>query len=116
RHIAPTAPDTLWCYPYFNADPFIVQETPHVYIVGGQERFATKMVVDSIDDGGDDKTRCRLVMVPEFAKTEVLVLLNLRTLNVKTVTFAVHGMRGDGHDIDAKGRSLFIVFLSLNLV
>lgn len=30
-HIAPTCPDTLPCYPYFNEDPFIISKCPHVY-------------------------------------------------------------------------------------
>lgn len=30
-HIAPTCPDTLPCYPYFNEDPFIISQCPHVY-------------------------------------------------------------------------------------
>ncbi|KAJ7632395.1 DNA polymerase alpha/epsilon subunit B-domain-containing protein [Roridomyces roridus] len=86
RHMAPTAPDTLWCHPYFSADPFIIPETPDIYIVGGQEKFGTKVVVD-----GD--TKCRLVLVPRFADTGLLVLVNLRTLAVKCVKF---GMRDEG--------------------
>lgn len=30
-HIAPTCPDTLPCYPYFDQDPFIISQCPHVY-------------------------------------------------------------------------------------
>lgn len=30
-HIAPTCPDTLPCYPYYNEDPFIISQCPHVY-------------------------------------------------------------------------------------
>ena len=28
RHMAPTAPDTLACYPFYIEDPFILSETP----------------------------------------------------------------------------------------
>ena len=38
--------------------------------------------------GEDGKALCRIVLVPEFASTGVLVLVNLRTLEVKTRTFA----------------------------
>lgn len=30
-HIAPTCPDTLPCYPYYEEDPFIISRCPHVY-------------------------------------------------------------------------------------
>lgn len=30
-HVAPTCPDTLPCYPYFDEDPFIISQCPHVY-------------------------------------------------------------------------------------
>ena len=46
RHQAPTAPDTLWCYPYFTADPFIIPATPDLYVVGNQPSFETKIVSD----------------------------------------------------------------------
>lgn len=95
RHIAPTAPDTLWCHPYFTMDPFIIQETPDLYIVGNQPAFRTKMVVEK-ERGGTDEKKCRIVLVPGFRETGTLVLVNLRTLAVKTVSFAVEGMGAGG--------------------
>ncbi|KAG6844488.1 hypothetical protein H0H87_006562 [Tephrocybe sp. NHM501043] len=95
RHMAPTAPDTLWCHPYFGGDPFIIKTTPNIYIAANQNRFATKMVVDQ--DGSN--AQCRIILVPEFAKTGILVLINLRSLDVKTITFAVHGMTGAGEEV-----------------
>ncbi|KIK63880.1 hypothetical protein GYMLUDRAFT_40967 [Collybiopsis luxurians FD-317 M1] len=95
RHIAPTAPDTLWCHPYFTGDPFIIKETPDLYIVGGQKKFATKLVTE------EDK-RCRIVLVPDFSKTGILVLVNMRTLRVKILRFRGEGMTGgmaDGEDL-----------------
>jgi DNA polymerase delta subunit 2 len=91
RHMAPTAPDTLWCHPYFSMDPFIIQETPDVYIIGDQPRFQTKMVVDE-----DSETKSRLILVPRFAETGTMVLVNLRTLDTRTVQFAIEGIdRGE---------------------
>ncbi|KAJ7109147.1 DNA polymerase alpha/epsilon subunit B-domain-containing protein [Mycena epipterygia] len=100
RHMAPTAPDTLWCHPYFSADPFLISETPDLYIVGGQRRFGTKMVVDSSDKDGEVQKRCRIVLVPRFADTGMLVLVNLRTLDVKCVKFGINGMSGSSEDRD----------------
>ncbi|RDB24115.1 DNA polymerase subunit delta-2 [Hypsizygus marmoreus] len=99
RHMAPTAPDTLWCHPYFGRDPFIITETPDLYIVGNQKRFSTKIVVDEEAEADGARARCRIIMVPEFARTGVLVLVNLRSLDVKTVTFAVEGMTGGGEEV-----------------
>ncbi|KDR73479.1 hypothetical protein GALMADRAFT_141966 [Galerina marginata CBS 339.88] len=101
RHMAPTAPDTLWCHPYIQEDPFVILETPDIYIVGGQKRFGTKLVTDhqqSSKQKGKLPTRCRIIMAPSFAQTGVLVLVNLRTLAVKCVNFSVHGMTTGGKD------------------
>jgi DNA polymerase delta subunit 2 len=107
RHMAPTAPDTLWCHPYFDGDPFIINHTPDFYIVGNQKRFATKLVVEEKD--GKPKTRCRIVMIPEFSRTGVLVLINPRTLEVKTVTFAVEGMSGGGEEVPERESPLLSI-------
>lgn len=96
RHMAPTAPDTLWCHPYFAKEPFVIMETPDVYIIGNQPRFQTRMVTEEPDESGNGEKRCRVVLVPGFAETGVLVLVNLRTLGVKCVQFAVEGMTGSG--------------------
>lgn len=93
--MAPTAPDTLWCHPFFTKDPFIIEETPDLFIIGNQPRFQTRLTVAEPDEGGAEK-RCRVVLVPAFAETGVLVLVNLRTLAVKTVQFAVEGMASGG--------------------
>lgn len=34
----------LDCYPFFEKDPFIVVEAPHVYFVGNQPEFAHKSI------------------------------------------------------------------------
>lgn len=105
RHMAPTAPDTLWCHPYREEDPFLIKETPDIYIVGAQKKFGTKLVVDQREKSKTQniKTRCRIVMVPNFSETGILVLINLRTLDVKCMKFAVKGMTTGGH---VKGDSI----------
>ncbi|KAH9483725.1 DNA polymerase delta small subunit [Psilocybe cubensis] len=97
RHMAPTAPDTLWCHPYFNEDPFLITETPDIYIVGGQKRFGTKLVTDQqTGSKGKSPARCRVILIPSFAQTGILVLVNLRTLAVKCVNFSMYGMSAGG--------------------
>ncbi|EIN03671.1 hypothetical protein PUNSTDRAFT_139385 [Punctularia strigosozonata HHB-11173 SS5] len=90
RHMAPTAPDTLWCHPYFSADPFVIAQTPDVYVIGNQPEFRTKVVAD--EGPGKSGARVRIVLVPRFSETGLLVLVNLRTLGVSTVRFDVEGM------------------------
>ncbi|KAL4726093.1 DNA polymerase delta small subunit Cdc1 [Fusarium chlamydosporum] len=44
RCCAPTAPDTLWSYPFQDDDPFVMQTCPHLYFVGNQPQFSTKVI------------------------------------------------------------------------
>ncbi|RXK39940.1 DNA polymerase delta subunit 2 [Tremella mesenterica] len=81
RHVAPTAPDTLWIYPFPDADPFVIHHRPDVYIIGCQPEFETVIV-------GDDSPT-RIILVPGFVKTGQVVLLCLETLECKTVEFEV---------------------------
>lgn len=43
----------------------------------------------------DDERRCRIVLVPNFAETGVLVLVGMRRLDAKIVKFSV-----DEEDMD----------------
>ncbi|KAH9946304.1 DNA polymerase alpha/epsilon subunit B-domain-containing protein [Epithele typhae] len=101
RHMAPTAPDTLWCHPYFAKDPFVMARTPDIYAVGNQPEFATKLVEAEGDPNADDKAdrltkRCRIVLLPKFATSGTLVLVNMRTLSVRRTQFAVERMSAGG--------------------
>ncbi|GAV54750.1 hypothetical protein ZYGR_0AS00720 [Zygosaccharomyces rouxii] len=78
QNIVPTAPDTLWTYPYMNEDPFLLSEWPHVYAVGNQPHFGAR----EIDLKG---RRIKLISVPEFSTTGTIVLLDIKTLETETV-------------------------------
>lgn len=84
RHVCPTAPDTLPTYP-FDRDPFILHATPHVYFVGNQPSFATRLIE------GPDGQRVRVILLPSFAETGCVALLDLATLNVSTITISIEG-------------------------
>lgn len=107
RHMAPTAPDTLWCHPYFLNDPFVLSWTPHIYIVGNQPSFATRLITtppssagqwqgdvirkrnrdgDAKESGG---VKCRLVLLPKFCESATLVLINTGTLECKAIEVGV---------------------------
>lgn len=76
--IVPTAPDTLFCYPFEENDPFTLTETPHVYFAGNQRTAGLSV-------GLDGKVTC--VSVPLFSETGQIVLLNGETMEMRTVTF-----------------------------
>jgi len=112
-HLAPTAPDTLPCYPLTAGDPFIMPtinsrdndptssiddgNTPHVLFAGNQPCFASELVQT-------DKYRTLLVCVPVFRTTGTAVLINLRTLDATTLNFQLGEgeggaeVRGEGGD------------------
>lgn len=87
---APTAPDTLWCYPFQDRDQFVIEECPHLFFVGNQPRFDTTI----IDGPGDQQVR--LVTIPCFHKTGELVLVDADSLDVEVVKFDIHDSSQNG--------------------
>ncbi|XP_073968406.1 DNA polymerase delta subunit 2 [Rhodnius prolixus] len=86
-HFAPTAPDTLPCYPYYEEDPFILEEQPHILFSGNHEKFQTDLV--KIDYGNGTSQKTRLVCIPSFNKTRTCVVVDLTTLDCEKVCFNV---------------------------
>ncbi|XKL63040.1 hypothetical protein PGB90_005404 [Kerria lacca] len=78
-HIAPTAPDTLPCYPFDDYDPFLLIERPHIYFAGNQRKFQTKLTSDS-------GYSVRLICIPSFVETQSFVVVNLRNLECKLIS------------------------------
>ncbi|WCJ34011.1 DNA polymerase delta small subunit [Euphorbia peplus] len=81
RHLAPTAPNTLGCYPFTDKDPFLIESCPHVYFVGNQDKYGTLLL------NGPEGQRVRLICIPKFAETGVAVVLNMRNLECHTLSF-----------------------------
>ncbi|CAD5123822.1 DgyrCDS12130 [Dimorphilus gyrociliatus] len=79
RHLAPTAPDTLACYPLFNRDPFIVETTPHIFFSGNHDRLQHKI----FEENGKEVL---LLGLPRFSVTKTFALVNLKTYEVCPVT------------------------------
>ena len=85
-HLCPTAPDTLSCYPFTDHDPFvIINSDSHpatVYFAGNQPAFA-----HSLEEAGG--RRVVFVCVPSFRQSRQAVLVNLRSLAARVVSFEV---------------------------
>lgn len=98
RHIAPTCPDTLGCYPFSDHDPFVLEASPHIFVAGNQMEFATRLVkapVQATQDTDDsmgieeaDARNVRLISVPRFDRTGQVVFVNLRSLDCTVREFA----------------------------
>lgn len=100
-HLAPTSPDTLPCFPYYEVDPFIIAECPHVYFAGNMKEFKTdlyrgKLFRDITEIGrlkifffssGANGQRTRLVCIPPFSETQSIAVVNLKTLDCKMLSF-----------------------------
>jgi DNA polymerase delta subunit 2 len=95
RHYAPTAPDQLSSYPFYTDDPFVQERCPHVFFVGNQKEFKTKLIKGlylpyirllTTLQGPEGQTT-RIVLVPSFADTGVVLLVNLSTLDIHPITF-----------------------------
>ncbi|KAK4343726.1 hypothetical protein RND71_036820 [Anisodus tanguticus] len=71
RHLAPTAPNTLGCYPFTDRDPFYVETCPHVYFVGNQDKYESRLIK------GSEGQMVRLICIPRFAETGVAVVVSL---------------------------------------
>ncbi|AAS50234.1 AAL132Cp [Eremothecium gossypii ATCC 10895] len=80
QNIAPTAPDTLWCYPYKDNDPFIMNEWPHVYIIGNQHAYGYRKVLL------ENEVEVVLITLPKFSSSGQFVILDLDTLNAEVIT------------------------------
>lgn len=79
-HLCPTGPDTVPTMPHPESDPMVLLETPHLYFAGNCNEYGTELVETKSGS-------CRLVCIPEFSKTGQVVLVNLETLDAKTLQF-----------------------------
>ncbi|KMK54541.1 DNA polymerase delta subunit 2 [Aspergillus fumigatus Z5] len=98
---APTAPDTIWSYPFQTNDPFVMQSCPHIFFAGNQPRFKTAVLESDSPlrlNGADTKmtdtaenpgARVRLLSIPKFKDTGELILVDSETLEVELVKFAI---------------------------
>ncbi|KAF5198453.1 Dna polymerase delta subunit [Thalictrum thalictroides] len=82
RHVAPTAPNTLGCYPFSDRDPFLIESCPNVYFVGNQKKYDTHI------SRGSEGQFVRLISIPKFSESGVAVVLNVRNLECHKLSFS----------------------------
>lgn len=80
QNFIPTAPDTLYCYPYEDHDPFTLEETPNLYVVGNQCATSSR----DVEIGSNV---VKLLSVADFKSSGEMVLVNTRTLEHKIIKF-----------------------------
>ncbi|KAJ6082424.1 hypothetical protein N7499_007298 [Penicillium canescens] len=97
----PTAPDTIWSYPFQTDDPFVLQTCPHIFFAGNQPQFRTATIQGDVPlrlDGDTDMmdandnsngSRVRLLAIPKFSETGELILVDTETLEVEVIKFGV---------------------------
>ncbi|KAH7402166.1 DNA polymerase alpha/epsilon subunit B-domain-containing protein [Phaeosphaeria sp. MPI-PUGE-AT-0046c] len=86
RCVAPTAPDTLWCYPFQDDDPLLVKECPHMFVAGCQASFGNSVIE------GPAGQKVVLVSVPKFKEGGQVVLVDMESWEVEVVRLGVVGV------------------------
>ena len=81
QRVAPSAPDTLACYPFKDRDPFVIERTPRVYFAGCQSAFGHERVSHAAGE-------TLVVSVPKFSTAGVAVLVDVDTLECRPIHFA----------------------------
>ena len=84
RHLCPTAPDTLRCFPFRNGDPFVLDKAPDVFFAGCQAQYEEKLI---FQHKNSQESAVKLISIPTFALTRSIVLLDLTTLESYELKF-----------------------------
>lgn len=110
---SPTAPNTLWSYPFSEGDPFIFTHPPHCFVACEQPKFESALVsipqlelagapavneeeaAASVRGGSSEPTTMvRVLCVPSFSSSGALVLVDVNspTLETVCVDFSLDGV------------------------
>ncbi|KAH8633868.1 DNA polymerase subunit delta-2 [Alternaria alternata] len=100
RCVAPTAPDTLWCYPFQDDDPLMLKECPHMYIAGCQKKFEKKVIE------GPAGQKVLLISVPKFRTSGKIVLVDMESWDVEVVRLGVKGDKATKQRIVVSGEDM----------
>ncbi|RNF19977.1 putative DNA polymerase delta subunit 2 [Trypanosoma conorhini] len=92
----PTAPNTLFSYPFKVSDPFVFPSAPHCFVCCDQPEMQTRWVpLESFDPARGESTNeeapedesagVRLICVPPFSQTGTLVLVDVNSPRLDTI-------------------------------
>lgn len=84
RHLCPTAPDTLRCFPFREEDPFVIDRPVDVFFAGCQPKYGEELI---FQHKNSVESAVKLLSVPTFAQTRSIVLVDLETLESYEVKF-----------------------------
>ncbi|KAL6946881.1 hypothetical protein ACO0QE_001734 [Hanseniaspora vineae] len=87
QNIAPTAPDTLFCYPFDDKDPFVLDKWPNVYAIGNQPEFFD-FTTTTVGNEKSSTAGIKCIGVPDFSKNQGLVVFNPTTLYTEFVSLS----------------------------
>jgi DNA polymerase delta subunit 2 len=91
----------LGCYPFQDRDPFVLEETPHIFFAGNQPEYSSKLVhgshlTDTDLTLGDDGQKVRIISIPKFSETGEIVLVNTSTLESEVIKFSAGTLKEEG--------------------
>lgn len=72
RVVFPTAPDFSVCYPFYERDPFILTEKPHILVTGNM-----------IELKAQDVDGVLSLSVPRFSQSNAITTINLGSCEIK---------------------------------
>jgi len=84
---------TLGCYPFQDRDPFVVEETPHVFFAGNQPEYSSRLIQGTLNRWcllmtGENGQLVQVLCIPKFSETGEVILVNLTTLESEVVRFS----------------------------
>lgn len=79
RHMIPSAPSTIYCNPFYDREPFIIDNIPDIYFTANQDKFESKIL--------NYQKNILLLSIPKFSTSNQIVLVDLCNydINVKKV-------------------------------
>ena len=83
RHLAPTAPDTLACYPFTTVDPMVITDddtVAQVLFAGNQKVTSSRSLID-----GSESSSAVLASIADFTVNPSVLLININNVEDRRV-------------------------------